>query len=288
MPQDTQAEAYDYPTAFFEKRVWQIPRNRPDSEALRQAAAWIRESQQPLIIAGGGVHYSDACDALERLVERCGIPVGETHAGKGALAYDNPLNLGAIGVTGTEGANILARETDLVIGIGTRYSDFTSASKTAFGRDGVRFININVAEFDAYKHNALPLVGDARVTLDELLDLLPGYATDAAYQQRARAYNAAWDAEVHRIYNLEHEPLAEPGRGHRHGQLAVGGGRHGALRRGQHAGRPAQTLADAQPPRLQPGIRLFDHGLRDRWRHGRGSWLTPIAKSGCWSAMAPS
>ena len=211
LPQDTQAEAYDYPTAFFEKRVWQIPRNRPDNEALKTAAQWIRESQQPLIIAGGGLHYSDACDALERLVERCGIPVGETHAGKGALAYDNPLNLGAIGVTGTEGANILAQETDLVIGIGTRYSDFTSASKTAFWHGGLRFININVAEFDAYKHNALPLVGDARVTLEELGELLSGYATDAAYQQRARGYNAAWDAEVHRIYNLEHEPMLSQG-----------------------------------------------------------------------------
>ena len=211
LPQDVQAEAYDYPTAFFEERVWQIPRNRPDAAALTRAANWIRESSQPIIIAGGGLHYSDAYDALEAMVARAGIPVCETQAGKGALPYDNPLNLGAIGVTGTEGANILARECDLVIGIGTRYSDFTSASKTAFSNANVRFININVAEFDAYKHNALPLVGDARAALEELLPLLNGWATAGDYQERARACNAAWDAEVHRIYNLEHEPLLSQG-----------------------------------------------------------------------------
>ena len=211
LPQDVQAEAHDYPTAFFEKRVWEIPRNRADVGAIQRAAEWIRESAQPLIIAGGGVHYSDAYDALEAFVARTGIPSCETQAGKGVLKYDNPGNLGAIGVTGTEGANILATETDLVIGIGTRYSDFTSASKTAFMNAGVRFININVAEFDAYKHNALPLVGDARVTLEELAEALNGYAVDAAYRERVQAYNRSWDAEVHRIYNLEHEPMLSQG-----------------------------------------------------------------------------
>ena len=211
LPQDVQAEAYDYPSAFFEKRVWEIPRNRPDRGAIQRAAEWIRESRQPLIIAGGGVHYSDACDALEAFSARTGIPVSETQAGKGALSYDNPVNLGAIGVTGTEGANILARETDLVIGIGTRYSDFTSASKTAFSNADVRFINLNVAEFDAYKHNALPLVGDARATLDELTLELSGYSVADEYRTRVRAYNQAWDAEVHRIYHLEHEPLLSQG-----------------------------------------------------------------------------
>ncbi len=211
LPQDTQTEAFDYPAGLFEKRVWQIPRNRADADALRVAAQWIRESRQPLIVAGGGVHYSDATAALLAFVERTGIPVGETQAGKGALRYDYPLNLGALGSTGTEGANIIAREADLVIGIGTRYSDFTTASKTAFQAEGVRFININVAEFDAYKHNALPLTGDARATLDELLELLADFSTDADYQQRCRAYNAAWDAEVQRIYTLEHEPLLSQG-----------------------------------------------------------------------------
>ena len=211
LPQDVQAEAYDYPTAFFEKRVWEIPRNRADAGAIKRAAQWIRESKQPLIIAGGGVHYSDAYDALEAFVARTGIPSCETQAGKGVLQYDNPDNLGAIGVTGTEGANILATETDLVIGIGTRYSDFTSASKTAFMNENLRFININVAEFDAYKHNALPLVGDARATLEELSEALGDYAVDAAYRERVAAYNRSWDAEVHRIYNLEHEPMLSQG-----------------------------------------------------------------------------
>ena len=211
LPQDVQAEAYDYPDFMFEKRVWEIPRNRADFAAIKRAAEWIRASRQPLIIAGGGVHYSAAHDALESFAERSGIPVCETQAGKGALAYDNPVNLGAIGVTGTEGANLLARETDLVIGIGTRYSDFTSASKTAFTREGVRFININVAEFDAYKHSALPLVGDARVTLEELAQELGGYMVADDYRARVAAYNQAWDAEVHRIYNLEHEPLLSQG-----------------------------------------------------------------------------
>ena len=211
LPQDTQTEAFDYPAALFEKRVWQIPRNRADADAMRLAAQWIRESRQPLIVAGGGVHYSDATAALLDFVERTGIPVGETQAGKGALRYDHPLNLGALGSTGTDGANIIAREADLVIGIGTRYSDFTTASKTAFQAEGVRFININVAEFDAYKHNALPLTGDARATLDELLELLADFSTGADYQQRCRAYNAAWDAEVQRIYTLEHEPLLSQG-----------------------------------------------------------------------------
>lgn len=211
LPQDVQTEAYDYPTAMFEKRVWTIPRNRPDLALLQQAARWIKESEKPLIVAGGGVHYSEAWDALKAFVESTGIPVSETQAGKGSLPYDHPLNLGALGTTGTEGANIIAREADLVIGVGTRYSDFTSASKTAFQNPNVRFVNINVAEFDAYKHSAVPLVGDARATLEELLPAVSDYSTSGAYQQRTREYNKAWDAEVHRIYHLEHEPMLSQG-----------------------------------------------------------------------------
>ena len=177
----------------------------------RQAAQWIRQSQRPLIVAGGGVHYSDATAMLRQFVERTGIPVGETQAGKGSLPYDHPLNLGAIGVTGTLGANRMARDADLVIGIGTRYSDFTTASKTAFQNPKVRFININVAEFDAYKHSAIPLVGDARVTLEELLPLLEGWQVAAEYRALAAQYNREWDAEVQRIYTLEHGPLISQG-----------------------------------------------------------------------------
>jgi 3D-(3,5/4)-trihydroxycyclohexane-1,2-dione acylhydrolase (decyclizing) len=211
LPQDTQTEAYDYPSHMFDKRVWHIPRNRPDSTLLQQAAEWIKNSKQPMIIAGGGVHYSDATVVLKRFVDQTGIPVGETQAGKGALPYNHPLNLGAIGATGTEGANVIAHDSDLIIGIGTRYSDFTSASKTAFQHDSVRFININVLEFDAYKHSAMPLVGDAKVTLEELAAVLTDYRVEDVYRLRCQDLNEAWDAEVHRIYNLEHDPMLSQG-----------------------------------------------------------------------------
>ncbi len=208
LPQDVQAEAYDYPAALFEKRVWHIPRNRPDLQALERAAAWIREARNPLIVAGGGVIYSQATEALQAFVDQTGIPVGETMAGKGSLRYDHPLNLGAIGVTGTRAANTVAADADLVIGIGTRYSDFTTASKTLFQHPEVRFININVAEFDAFKHAALPLVGDARVTLEELGRRLEGYRNHEANVQRARQLHDEWDQEVSRIYATH---LAESG-----------------------------------------------------------------------------
>jgi 3D-(3,5/4)-trihydroxycyclohexane-1,2-dione acylhydrolase (decyclizing) len=211
LPQDVQTMTYDYPAELFEKRVWHIPRNRPDVGQLRKAVEWLRASKQPVIIAGGGVIYSGATDTLAEFVEKTGIPVGETMAGKGSLLYNNPLNLGAVGVTGTLGANILAREADLVVGIGTRYSDFTTASKTAFQNPNVRFININVTEFDAHKHNALPLIGDAKATLEELIAALQGWQVQADYRARAMQYNCDWDAEVDRIYNLEHGPLISQG-----------------------------------------------------------------------------
>jgi 3D-(3,5/4)-trihydroxycyclohexane-1,2-dione acylhydrolase (decyclizing) len=210
LPQDVQAEAYGYPTALFEQRMWTIARPRPDVTLLQRAVQLIRQSQAPLIIAGGGVLYSEATDALKTFVEQTAIPVGETQAGKGALPYNHPLALGAIGVTGTRGANLMAREADLIIGIGTRYSDFTTASKTAFQNPRVRFININVAEFDAFKHAALPLTGDARVTLDELRTMLTGWETTNEYRARATQFNQDWDAEVERIYHLEHGvPLSQ-------------------------------------------------------------------------------
>lgn len=211
LPQDVQTEAYDYPLAFFRKRVWRVPRNRPDRSALEQAAALIRQSRRPLIVAGGGVIYSEATGALQALVQQCGIPVGETMAGKGSLPFDHALNMGAIGVTGALPANRLAREADLVIGVGTRYSDFTTASKTAFQHPGVRFININVAEFDAGKHNGLALVGDARVTLEELAGLLAGWQVDPAYRSEAEQLHCEWDAEVNRIYAIRHKPLPSQG-----------------------------------------------------------------------------
>jgi 3D-(3,5/4)-trihydroxycyclohexane-1,2-dione acylhydrolase (decyclizing) len=211
LPQDVQAEAYNYPVELFRKRVWRIPRNRPDANFLKLAAQWIRDSKRPLIVAGGGVIYAGATDTLKKFVDATGIPVGETMAGKGSLRYDHPLNLGAIGVTGTFAANRMAREADLVIGIGTRYSDFTTMSKTAFQNPAVRFVNINVAEFDAYKHYALPVVGDAQVALAELLALLEGYRADEAYTAQAKQLHDDWEKEVERIYSIRNEPLPSQG-----------------------------------------------------------------------------
>ena len=211
LPQDVQAEAFDFPEEFFRKRVWIIPRTRCDQALLTQAAALIRQAKKPLIVAGGGVLYSEASSALANFAEATGIPVCETQAGKGSLPFDHPQQLGAVGVTGTPGANILAREADLVIGIGTRYSDFTSASKTAFQNPSVRFININVAEFDAYKHAALPLTGDARATLEELQSAIAGYQVEKNYAARIVAFRADWEKEVDRIHAVRKSPPLSQG-----------------------------------------------------------------------------
>jgi 3D-(3,5/4)-trihydroxycyclohexane-1,2-dione acylhydrolase (decyclizing) len=211
LPQDVQAEAYEFPDEFFRKKIWTIPRPRCDQTLLRQAADWLRTAKKPLIVAGGGVLYSEASRALAIFAAATGIPVAETQAGKGSLPFDHPQEVGAIGVTGTPGANILAREADLVIGIGTRYSDFTSASKTAFQNPKVRFININVAEFDAYKHAATPLTGDARVTLQELGAAVTGHAVDEAYEAVVARFRADWETEVHRIYAIRRDPPISQG-----------------------------------------------------------------------------
>ncbi|CAN5719988.1 hypothetical protein BH18ACI4_BH18ACI4_04370 [soil metagenome] len=201
LPQDVQAEVWDYPAELFEKRVWHISRPLADRALLARAVEWIRAAQKPFIIAGGGVIYSEAGEALAQLVEETGIPVGETMAGKGALPWNHPQNLEALGVTGTPGSNVLAREADLVISVGTRLSDFTTASKTAFQNAEVRFVNINVAESDAHKHAALPLVADARVTLDELREALEGYAVGDEYAARIASFKEKWKAEVEGLFN---------------------------------------------------------------------------------------
>jgi 3D-(3,5/4)-trihydroxycyclohexane-1,2-dione acylhydrolase (decyclizing) len=211
LPQDVQAEAFDYPTQFFERRIWTIARPRCDRDLLAQAAQWIRSARQPLIVAGGGVLYSEASDALVEFASRTGIPVVETQAGKGSLPYNHPQALGAMGVTGTPGANILAREADLIIGIGTRYSDFTTASQTAFQNPAVRFINVNICEFDAGKQAALPLVGDAQVTLQELAGALEGIRVEPPYSARIQSLREAWEKEVNQIYNLNWGPPVSQG-----------------------------------------------------------------------------
>lgn len=211
LPQDVQAESWDYPVELFKKRVWHIARPRADRELIKRAVEWIRMARRPIVVAGGGVIYSDACQALARLVEMTGIPVGETQAGKGSLPWDHPQNLEAIGVTGTPGANVLAREADLVIALGTRLSDFTTASKTAFQNPNVRFMSINVGEFDAYKHSALPLVADARTTLEELADELKGYQVPSDYAARISRFKQEWAGETERLFNLRHGPPISQG-----------------------------------------------------------------------------
>lgn len=199
LPQDVQTEAFDFPEALFRKRVWTIPRPRPDEALLRQAAAWLRTAKRPMLIAGGGAIYSEATGMLARFASATGVPVVETMAGKGAMPFDHPQALGAIGVTGALGANRLARDADLVIAVGSRLSDFTTASKTAFQHPHVRFVNVNITGLDAGKHQALPLVGDARATLDEWLPLMEGWQTPAAWRERAAREKVEWEREVDRV-----------------------------------------------------------------------------------------
>jgi 3D-(3,5/4)-trihydroxycyclohexane-1,2-dione acylhydrolase (decyclizing) len=211
IPQDVQAEAFDFPSILFEKRVWYIGRTMPDATLLTRAIEKIRNSKNPIIIAGGGTIYSDATQILKVLVNRTGIPVAETYAGKGSLNYDEPQNLGAMGVTGTPGAIEIAKNADLVIGIGTRYSDFTSISKSAFQNPNVKFININVTEFDSFKHGGLPLVGDAKVILEALNEALLDYKVDNAYRQKVENFNCSWDEFVSDIYKEKNDTPAFQG-----------------------------------------------------------------------------
>ena len=207
LPQDVQVEAYPYTDDFFKKRVWHVPRTEPDTRALDRAAAVIRAADRPMIVAGGGVIYSESTDALRRLVEATGIPVGETQAGKGSLPFDHPSSLGAIGATGTLAANRLAKGADVVLGIGTRWTDFTTASHTVFGNQHVHFINLNVLGFDAAKNSGLSLVGDARAGIEALASRLRGYSVDRSYRDLATRLNKDWDREVGRLYALDHQPL---------------------------------------------------------------------------------
>lgn len=202
LPQDVQAEAYDYPEELFCKRVWLIRRGYPDQVSFQRVVEAIRISQRPLIIAGGGVLMSEASQSLTEFVSKTGIPVAETQAGKGSLAWDHPQSMGAVGATGTLAANRLAHSADLVIGIGTRYSDFTSSSMTAFQNPDVRFLNINTAEFDAYKVGAIPLVADARVALDQLASALSDKQVSAAYATEAAGLKVQWESEVDRLLHL--------------------------------------------------------------------------------------
>ena len=202
LPQDVQADAYDYPEALFDKRVWLIRRGCIDDISLRRATEAIHASRRPLMIAGGGVLMSEASEALAEFAAATGVPVGETQAGKGSLAWDHPQCMGAIGATGTLASNRLAHSADLVIGVGTRYSDFTTASMTAFQNPEVRFVNINTAGFDAYKVGAIPLVADARVALEQLAEALAEFKVSAEYASEVASLKSAWESEADRVLYL--------------------------------------------------------------------------------------
>jgi 3D-(3,5/4)-trihydroxycyclohexane-1,2-dione acylhydrolase (decyclizing) len=197
LPEDVQAEVIDVPEEFLADREWHIRRPRPDAGVIEAAANVIRGAKRPMIIAGGGVIYSDAHKVLQQLVETTGIPVGMSQAGVGSLNWDHPQNLGAVGATGTSAANKAAAEADVIIGIGTRYSDFTTSSRTAFQNEDVRFININIGSFDAFKHgSAIPVVADARESLQELVPALAGFQVSADFRANYTADKAEWDSAV--------------------------------------------------------------------------------------------
>jgi 3D-(3,5/4)-trihydroxycyclohexane-1,2-dione acylhydrolase (decyclizing) len=199
LPQDVQAEAWDWPEELFERRVWRVRRPVPEAELVAEAAALLRGARAPLIVSGGGTIYSDATEALAAFASATGIPVAETQAGKGSLVFDHPQSAGAIGATGTTDANALAREADVVLGVGTRWSDFTTASRSIFANEDVRFINLNVAGIDSTKHSGLPLLADARVGLEALTDALEGASWTTP--------SFGWDAVVEEAYGLGHTPL---------------------------------------------------------------------------------
>jgi len=210
LPQDVQAEAYDYPAAFFEKRTWYLDRRDLSDRAVEAAVTAIKAAKQPLIIAGGGVHYSLACDSLSTFADQFGIPVAVTQAGKSALPWTHRMNVGGVGVTGTQVANKLAAQADLVLAIGTRLQDFTTASKSAFQHPQVKILQLNVSAFDGYKLGATLLQADAKMgiqaihkALESLQPKGKSYTTDEGYQQQISQWRQEWQQEVDRLYSTE-------------------------------------------------------------------------------------
>ncbi|MCU1652421.1 MAG: putative myo-inositol catabolism protein IolD, partial [Pseudonocardia sp.] len=228
LPQDVQAEAYDWPDELFARRVWHVARPVPEPAALARAVAVLRSASKPLLVAGGGVIYSEAGAALRAFAEATGVPVADTQAGKGAIAWDHPCAVGGVGATGSPVANALARDADVILGVGTRYSDFTTASRTAFQNPDVRFVNLNITSFDAAKQSATALVADAREGLTALTEALAGpvsvlkpatqgaespdsresgYRVAAEYTAGFAAHREEWTRVVDRAYHLDHGPL---------------------------------------------------------------------------------
>jgi len=204
LPQDVQGEAYDYPVDFFKKRVHRIERRPPTEEMIRDAVELIKTKKRPLLICGGGVRYSEAADAFRIFAEEFNIPFGETQAGKSAITWDHELNLGGIGATGNLAANTIAKQADLIIGVGTRYTDFTTSSKWLFQNPDVDFININVAEFDAYKLDAVKIVADAKVALEILTEELRKIGYRSSYTTEIKEAKDKWNCELDRLYNLKY------------------------------------------------------------------------------------
>ncbi|MFI2509031.1 3D-(3,5/4)-trihydroxycyclohexane-1,2-dione acylhydrolase (decyclizing) [Streptomyces sp. NPDC018972] len=205
LPQDVQAEAYDWPEEFFAERVWSVRRPAPDPAELAAAVAAVRAARRPLVVAGGGIHHSEAEEALKAFVEATGIPVASTQAGKGSLRHDHPADLGGIGHTGTAVSDELARTADLVIGVGTRYTDFTTASGTLFQNPDVRFLNLNITGFDAHKLAARTLVCDARSGLELLTEALAGHRVEPSYEAEYRAGKERWEQVVETAYRAQDE-----------------------------------------------------------------------------------
>ena len=214
LPQDVQAEAFDWPVEFFRERVWRVPRPRPDREAVAEAAERITRARRPLVVAGGGVHHSRAEAALQGFAEATGIPVSETQAGRGSLRHDHPNELGSLGHTGTSASDAVARGADLVIGVGTRYSDFTTASRTLFANPDVGFVNVNITGADAHKQSATAVVGDARLALEELADAVGQHRVESEYVDEYRAAAGVWAEVVERT-------TKSAGGGERPGQAEV-------------------------------------------------------------------
>ncbi|QGF22988.1 3D-(3,5/4)-trihydroxycyclohexane-1,2-dione acylhydrolase (decyclizing) [Raineyella fluvialis] len=207
LPQDVQAEAYDFPVKMFDRRVWHVRRPVPEPAALARAVALIKAARRPLVIAGGGVIYSEAAEQLRAFAAATGIPVGDTQAGKGAINFDHPSAVGGVGSTGGDSGNHLADAADLVIGVGTRYSDFTTASHTQFKNPDVRFVNINVLAFDAAKNSGEMVVADAREALVALTAALEGHHVEESYAAEIAAEKEAWAATTQECYHRDHGPL---------------------------------------------------------------------------------
>ncbi|MFD7007725.1 3D-(3,5/4)-trihydroxycyclohexane-1,2-dione acylhydrolase (decyclizing) [Rhodococcus jostii] len=207
IPQDVQAEAFDWPESLFAERTWHVARPLPEKSVIARAADVIRSAKKPLIVAGGGLIYSGATETLAAFAETTGIPVGQSQAGKGSLPYDHPQSVGAIGSTGTTAANALATEADVIIGIGTRYSDFTTASRTAFNNPDVRFVNINVASIDSVKQGGVSVVADAREALEALTAALGDYQVPDEYRSRTAELADHWESTVASVYKIDDDSL---------------------------------------------------------------------------------